>query len=105
MASYLKDVKKTDAGYKYDYVNNFNGLSSKYVTGYLGYLDSYPPFIQQEPRITTNSGRTDKKFSKPLAFFQKKEYNTNIDKKREEWEQIPLFKHICQKKEETIWQI
>ena len=36
MASYLKDVPKTTDGYKYDFVNNFNKLSKKYVTGYLG---------------------------------------------------------------------
>ena len=40
MASYLKDVQKTDTGYKYDYVNIMNNLKdNKYTTGYLGTED------------------------------------------------------------------
>ena len=35
-ANYLKDVQKTSDGYTYDYVYNFNELTNKYVTGYLG---------------------------------------------------------------------
>ena len=36
MASYLKDVQKTDSEYNYDYVKLMNDLKSKYTTGYLG---------------------------------------------------------------------